>query len=248
VNLTRLAPALLLAALALALSAVPASATTVRARGGDFQVIGDPGQVNDITVTYDLDRSMVRVFDRLHSLTVQIEGGGPCSSTDPRDTECPFPTGTGTPRFRIDLGDRNDRLTISAPPASPEVYAGAGLDTEVRDGPGDDRAFSVPTLTKFVNGPGNDILRGAASSTRGGGNDRIVGTVGPDTLFGGAGRDVIFGGPGGDRLYGDKGDDRLYGQAGQDRLLGGLGNDFLQGGAARDQLFGGPGRNTLIQG
>lgn len=240
--------AVAIASAAFAATAATAGATTVRASGDRFEVVAHPGQVNDITITYDLDRSMVSVFDRLHSLTVEITGGGPCSSTDARETECPFPTGTALRPYRIDLGDRNDRLTISAPRTSPEIYAGAGLGIEVRDGPGNDRASSIPTLTSYVNGPGNDVLRGAASSTAGGGNDNITGTVGPDALNGGTGADVIHGGAGADVIRGDSGNDRLFGDGGQDRVFGGRGSDFLRGGAARDQLFGGPGTNTLIQG
>lgn len=245
--LRRLLPGVALATVAV-MSAAPAAATTVRAGAERFEVVGDPGQVNDLTINYDIDRSMVSVFDRLHNLNVQIEGGGPCSTTDSRQTECPFPAGTSRPRFRIDLGDRNDQLSIQAPRASPEIYAGAGLDTEVRDGPGDDRVFSVPTLTKYVNGPGNDVLRGAASTTPGGGNDSITGTVGPDTLDGGAGRDTIRGGNGADTIRGGSGPDRLFGEGGRDRLFGGPGNDFLRGGPALDLLSGGPGRNTRIPG
>jgi serralysin len=237
-----------LATLALTAAADPAGATTVRASGDRFEIVGDPGQVNDITINFDLDRSMVSVFDRLHNLTVEITGGGPCSSTDPRRTECPIPMSTGLRPFRVDLGDRNDRLTIRAPRVSPEILGSAGIGTEVRDGPGDDRASSTTTVTFYVNGPGNDVLRGAATSTSGGGNDIIGGTVGPDSLHGGAGRDTIRGGDGADIIRGESGNDRLFGDSGQDRLFGGLGNDYLRGGTARDQLFGGPGTNTLIQG
>jgi Ca2+-binding RTX toxin-like protein len=244
---TRLISIIVLLA-ALGVTAAPASATSVRAGTDRFLITGDPGEVNDITINFDLDRNMVSVFDRLHNLTVTIAGGGPCSSTDPRQTECPIPRSSGLRPFRVDLGDRNDRLTITAPRVSPEILTSAGIGTEVRDGPGDDRASSTTTVTFYVNGPGNDVLRGAASTTAGGGDDTITGTVGPDMLDGGAGRDMIHGGIGADVIRGGPSADRLFGEGGQDRLFGGLGNDFLRGGTARDLLNGGPGRDVQIQG
>jgi Ca2+-binding RTX toxin-like protein len=237
-----------LAAVAIATSATTAGATTIRAGATQFLVTGDPGEVNDITFRFDLDRMTVRVVDRVR-LNTTIAGGGPCSTSDPREVECPWPAGDSFRRFAIDLGDRNDRLRIDAPRGlDPEFFAGDALYTEVRDGPGDDRASSVPTLTKYVNGPGNDVLRGAAQATAGGGNDSITGTEGPDLLLGGAGRDVIHGALGADVIRGGPSADRLFGDSGQDRLFGGTGNDFLRGGTARDLLNGGPGRDVQIQG
>jgi serralysin len=245
---TRLIAIIVLLA-ALGAAAAPAAATTVRAGATQFAVTGDPGEVNRLNLRYDLDREMVRVADRV-PLNVEVRGGGPCTATTPRDVECPFPAGDSRRRFLIDLGDRDDRLQIVTDqrgPVSPEIDVGIGLFAEVRDGPGNDRASSIPTTTFYVAGPGHDVLTGAARATPSGGNDTITGTEGPDTLDGGAGRDVIRGGLGADLIRGGTGNDRLFGQSGQDRLFGGLGNDFLRGGTARDLLNGGPGRDTQIQ-
>ncbi|MCW5889933.1 MAG: hypothetical protein KIT14_05210 [bacterium] len=85
------------------------------------------------------------------------------------------------------------------------------------------------------------------------GNDRIVGTKGPDLLLGGGGNDRIFGrggddeihgGPGNDVLVGGPGHDSLHGGAGDDVLLGGKGDDTLHGGSGTDRAVGHRGRNV----
>jgi serralysin len=222
-----------------------AHATTVRPTAPQLQITGESGEVNVMTLSHSLTREVLRIEDDA-AIRLVTGGGRACSTIGPTVVECPYPAGDSLRKFLIDLGDRDDRLTIRAQRLSPEFYV--GLNTEVRDGPGDDRASSIPTVTTYVNGPGNDVLRGAASSTAGGGDDTITGTVGPDDLRGGRGRDVIRGGDGADVIRGDAGNDRLFGESGQDRLFGGTGNDFLRGGSARDQLSGGPGRNVLIPG
>jgi Ca2+-binding RTX toxin-like protein len=219
----------------------------VRAIPEHLEITGDPGEVNVITLRHDLDREVVRVEDRVALILVAV-GGRACTSLGAMTAECPYPAGDSFRRFVIDLGDRDDRLAIVAERTSPETYAGLAVFSEVRDGPGDDRASSIPTTTNFVTGPGNDVLRGASTATPSGGNDTITGTVGPDLLEGGRGRDVIRGADGADVIRGGPSADRLFGESGQDRLFGGGGNDFLRGGSARDRLSGGPGRNVLIQG
>jgi RTX calcium-binding nonapeptide repeat (4 copies) len=245
------AVALIAALAALGIAPAAAHATDVRSVAEYLEVEAAPGQVNNLVLRHDLDRSVVRIEDSAPLGFVSL-GGPRCTGLAPNVLECPYPpsgppSGT-TSQFFVELGDRDDRLRIDAPRRSPEVYVAAGLITEVRDGPGNDRASSIPTTTTFVAGPGNDIMSGAARATSSGGNDTITGTVGPDTLDGGAGRDVLRGGIGADLMRGGIGNDRLFGQSGRDRLFGGLGNDFLRGGSARDLLNGGPGFDTQIQG
>jgi hypothetical protein len=228
-------------------TAATAQATTVRPTAGQLYITGESGEVNVMTLRHFSTLQVLRIEDDT-GIHLAAGGGRACSTIGATVVECPYPAGDSLRKFVIDLGDRDDRLTILARRLSPEFYAADGLNTEVRDGPGDDRASSIPTLTTFVSGPGNDVLRGAARSTAGGGDDTITGTVGGDDLHGGLGRDVIHGGDGADVIRGDGGNDRLLGESGQDRLFGGTGNDFLRGGSARDQLFGGPGRNILMQG
>ena len=243
-------PARVLVALVAWLAApAAAGATTVDSGSARVLVEARPGEVNAMTVHLDLDRSAVRVRDTAGIGALTTSGGAACARRAADVAECPFPAGGGTgPAFVLELGDRDDRLTLTASTLNSEQLVGAGALSQVRDGPGDDRATSAPSTTTFVTGPGDDVLVGAARATPGGGNDRITGTVGPDVLDGGAGRDVLRGGIGADLLRGGAGGDRLFGEGGQDRLFGGLGDDFLRGGPARDVLAGGPGRDTSIQG
>jgi RTX calcium-binding nonapeptide repeat (4 copies) len=76
------------------------------------------------------------------------------------------------------------------------------------------------------------------------GNDRIVGSGGPDLLDGGGGADALIGGAGEDQLGGATGKDRLSGGAAQDALFGGAGRDKLNGGRAKDGCSGGGGRDS----
>jgi hypothetical protein len=240
-----------LVALALAVAApgtaATAQATTVRPTAGQLHITGENGEVNLMTLRHFSAGQALRIEDDAE-IHLAAGDGRACSTIGATVVECAYPEGDSLRKFVIDLGDRDDRLTILARRLSPEFYAADGLNTEVRDGPGDDRAYSIPTLTTYVNGPGDDVLRGAARSSAGGGDDTITGTVGADDLHGGLGRDVIHGGAGADVIRGEGGNDRLFGESGQDRLLGGNGNDFLRGGTARDLLDGGPGRDVLIPG
>ena len=86
-------------------------------------------------------------------------------------TFCPL---AGVQRVRIDLGEREDRATVTLPVAA-TVLAGPGADRIAVDGPGHE----------LSGGEGNDALQG-------GGGD--------DVLSGDQGADVIEGGPGGDRI------------------------------------------------
>ncbi|PYE82185.1 CAP domain-containing protein [Pseudoroseicyclus aestuarii] len=74
-----------------------------------------------------------------------------------------------------------------------------------------------------------------------GGDDRLTGGLGADTLDGGAGNDILIGGPGEGDLR-----DVIYGGAGNDRIDGGYGNDQLHGGAGADDIAGGFGADTVI--
>jgi Ca2+-binding RTX toxin-like protein len=65
----------------------------------------------------------------------------------------------------------------------------------------------------------------------GGGNDRLVGTVGNDVLRGGSGHDVLVGGAGVDTLDGGDGNDLLLATQGsssaRELYIGGAGNDWM---------------------
>ena len=91
-----------------------------------------------------------------------------------------------------------------------------------------------------------------------GGDDRIVGTRGPDVIVGRGGEDLIEGGRGDDRICGDGAFDFIEGGPGDDRISGGPGSDTAHGGPGRDRirsgggsleaLFGGRGDDRLFGG
>jgi Ca2+-binding RTX toxin-like protein len=90
-----------------------------------------------------------------------------------------------------------------------------------------------------------DLAGGVRRPLSGGtGNDRIIGSGGPDLLDGGLGVDALIGGGGEDLLIGAAGRDRLNGGAAPDVLYGGAGRDKLNGGRAKDGCNGGGGRDS----
>jgi Ca2+-binding RTX toxin-like protein len=109
---------------------------------------------------------------------------------------------------------------------------------------------SVDAVNVFCQ-DGNDIVV-VTGDTRGmyvdggNGNDRIVGSDGPDTVLGAAGKDQIYGGLGNDRLNGAGGNDKVFGEAGADRLYGGAGNDYIDGGSSGDRLYPQAGLDTCL--
>jgi Ca2+-binding RTX toxin-like protein len=82
--------------------------------------------------------------------------------------------------LRADLGEGDDRMTLTAASHPGSVFGGSGADT-IAAGLG---------RNVIGGGDGNDVLKGGA------GNDRILGD---------RGRDAIFGGSGNDRLRADDG-------------------------------------------
>ncbi|HEX2294295.1 MAG TPA: hypothetical protein VHN37_03200 [Actinomycetota bacterium] len=104
--------------------------------------------------------------------------------------------------------------------------------------------LSVPPATSAAEA--SAVCLGRAATIVGtGGDDRLVGTSGPDVLVGLGGRDqiigsrgddVVCGGPGDDTIVGDRGDDVLSGGHGSDALVGSRGADTLRGDAGDDEL------------
>jgi Ca2+-binding RTX toxin-like protein len=82
---------------------------------------------------------------------------------------------------------------------------------------------------KFTNGNDHVVLAGKKGQQVDalGGNDTVVGALGPDTINGGEGNDVLAGGEGDDRILGDAGDDTATGGSGANALQGGNGVDAL---------------------
>jgi Ca2+-binding RTX toxin-like protein len=79
------------------------------------------------------------------------------------------------------------------------------------------------------------------------GNDKLLGTPGPDVIDGGSGDDEIHGLGGDDVICGGNGMDELWGDDGDDVLAGGNGFDILHGGPGNDTLDGGNGKDAEFQ-
>ena len=117
---------------------------------------------------------------------------------------------------RIDLGDRNDSVNVSAFNSGMTLIGGTGDDTVIGTG-------------------------GADTIDLGEGNDVAIGGAGKDTITGGNGDDTITGGPGDDSLDGGNGSDQFIVNtdfASTDILSGGAGDDelFVSGSDANDVI------------
>jgi Ca2+-binding RTX toxin-like protein len=153
----------------------------------------------------------------------------------------------------------NGRLTLSSPegfnnpPPSPSGECVQDSPTQVSCSPGyitvilgdlggGDDSFDGGGLIDVRTG---DFAGGVRRPLSGGtGNDRIIGSGGPDVLDGAGGADALIGGGGEDILTGAAGRDRLAGGAAPDALYGGSGRDKLNAGAAKDGCGGGGGRDS----
>jgi hypothetical protein len=151
------------------------------------------------------------------------------------------------------------RLTLSSPegfnnpPPSPSGQCVQDSPTQVSCNPGyitvilgdlggGDDSFDGTGLIDVRTG---DLAGGVRRPLSGGtGNDRIIGSGGPDVLDGAGGADALIGGGGEDILTGAAGRDRLTGGAAPDALYGGGGRDKLNAGAAKDGCSGGGGRDS----
>ncbi len=153
----------------------------------------------------------------------------------------------------------NGRLTLSSPegfnnpPPAPSGQCVQDSPTQVSCNPGfitvilgdlggGDDSFDGSGLIDIHIG---DFAGGVRRPLSGGpGNDRIIGSGGPDVLDGAAGVDALIGAGGEDVLTGAAGRDRLTGGAAPDVLYGGRGGDKLNAGAAKDGCSGGRGRDS----
>lgn len=117
---------------------------------------------------------------------------------------------------RIDAGDRNDSVNVSAFNSGNTIFGGTGDDTVLGGGGNDSIEL----------GDGFDVANGGA------GKDTITGGAGDDTITGGAGDDSLDGGDGSDQFLVNTAfasTDVLIGGAGDDQLLvpGSDGDDVI---------------------
>jgi hypothetical protein len=259
---------LLLALVALALLATPASAAVIEIEdhfcgcdgsSGETDTVGlivraAPGEVNVITV---------RRSPRGIVITDNVPLTGSCrpASTGGRFCKGEF---DGVDVF---LGDMDDVLLHST--AGGSVEGGPG-DDEISvsnaiylltGGPGADQLDATDAMATTVSyadhteavtvrlnaladdgaaGEGDNVV-GQVTGLRGGsGDDRLEAFPTARGLFGEGGADTLVGGPESDTLAGGDGDDQLLAGPGDDYLSGGAGADVLSGGGGLDEVsYGG---------
>lgn len=124
----------------------------------------------------------------------------------------------------------NMEVTTSGVTDAAGITAGPGCAQESPTAvscPGDDAVSAVQVAL----GDGDDEFRAfrfrAFTIDAGAGNDRVLGSIGPDTISGGTGND------------------NLDGSSDNDTVDGGPGDDTVSGGAHDDVVDGGPGRDSI---
>jgi Ca2+-binding RTX toxin-like protein len=212
-----------LAALLSVALAAPAQAATVSATTGGSGIYGvasgsvlfnaAPGENNRVTMhRVDGARGVVELREDGAPLTV----GARCTLVSAGVAHCD--TAADFVDATVDLGDRDDSVTISDPLFG-LVAAGAGDDT-------------VTGACIADGGDGNDHLTGCGNTLPGLGH-RFLGGKGDDTIEGGAAGDSIDGGGGNDVLRGGNGSDNIEDA---DGALGEPAPDVIDGGAGSDTV------------
>ncbi|GAB3953716.1 hypothetical protein GCM10029976_094440 [Kribbella albertanoniae] len=237
---------------------------------GMLTVRAQPGRVNSISVTQQLNRLII------HDSRDTVRASATCDAVDPQTVVCPA---RAIFQVVIDAGDLNDEITFDAADEF-EVLTGRLIG-----GPGDDVLVLGPNATTghLFGGQGNDVLKGGRASDfleGGAGADEFTGGDGVDfadyrsretpivvsidniqddgaagerdnvhtdveNVIGGSSDDVLAGSHSDNNLDGGPGRDRLFGDLGDDALTGGLGSDSLNGGPGSDELFGAEGDDFL---
>jgi hypothetical protein len=257
---------LLLALVALAVGASPASAAVIEFRVDTCSECDSGYGNSEDTVTI-----VVRALPgELNRISVRRSAGG-ILITDagaPLSGRCRPVAGGGrvcrsdAVSADVSLGDLDDTLDTE-------------LSGSLDPGPGDDQVRGTGEFYALSGSPGTDLLdasaaQGATVSYAGhadgvtvrlnglpddgaaGEHDNVLGQVtvmiggsghdrleaGPTSsgLFGGGGDDTLVGSPERDTIEGDKGDDELFGGGGTDFLSGGEGADVLGGGDGFDEV------------
>jgi RTX calcium-binding nonapeptide repeat (4 copies) len=215
-NLRVTAP-LALVALALALLAIPATASSE----GEI-VIHGPASSSHLRLTVSGNALVVDGYlDRRHQVGCR-EGR--------HNVICPL---AGVDRVEVDMGPENDKVEVLDPlPVPLTARLGAGSDKFIGNGERDTCYSQGSRRNRCVGGAGNDVcITGQRNSdcVGGPGNDYCRTGAGSDGCWGGPGNDVCVMGPGEDGCHGEGGNDKLYGGPGADQLYGGSGWDYCDG-------------------
>jgi hypothetical protein len=246
---------IVLALVALALTAGPASAAVIEF---EDHFCGCDGSSGDEDTRGIVIRAAPGEFNNL-SVQVKPRGILIVDSGAPLTGRC-RPSSSGGRFCRgvydgvdVELGDGNDRLQHDV---GGLIQAGAGDDEILASretflfagGPGADRfeasATQAATVVYDDHTEGVSVrLDGIADDGAPGEGDNVLGTV--TGMRGGSGNDRLVAGPAGSGLFGAGGNDTLVGSPERDTLSGGDGDDELSAGDGTDYLDGGAGRDVL---
>jgi Ca2+-binding RTX toxin-like protein len=193
---------------------------------GLHDALGNPVNVNDVTVGNDGNGNAVLTFPNGESLT--LVGVTPAQVSNPAVLAA-----MGIPAETLDFiveGTSGGDLINGAYTGDPE---GDRIDAQdALNGSNDDLVYAGNGNDTVLAGTGNDWVFGD------GGNDLVYGEAGNDYLDGGGNDDVVYGGAGNDSLSdGDSGNDVLFGDEGNDELSSNSGDDTLYGGDGNDRLY-----------
>lgn len=241
--------------IALALSAAPASATTVAVEDdvlsglAILQIRDAAAEQNTLTITYTYvpsggPLSVGRADVRIRDTSAPLEAGDGCAADGPSAVRC---VSDRLWRINAALGGADDTAAVESP-------AETSCDcVTLRGEAGADRLTSFDGAV-LDGGDGNDRLIGETSTAKRT-RDGLSDTSGEE-VSGGDGDDTLQGGAGSDTLAGDAGDDTVQGGSGDDALWGGgtpsngsssaPGSDYLHGGFDDDQLNDGDSRGGAV--
>ncbi len=193
----------LASAAAVLLPATASAATVARDGAGALVYTAAAGATNDVSIQQD-GAGAITFYTSSGDAMTTIAAGGAQSDIWPGDVV----TCTPAPAVRVDLGDGDDRGSISDAVSVPVTVAGGAGSDLIEDG------------------PHANTLDGGA------GDDKLNGGEGDDVLLGGDGNDDLQGKNGRDRLDGGGGDDLLhpdgYEDANADVVDGGPGLDSIE--------------------
>jgi hypothetical protein len=224
----------------LATLAVPAHASYVQGSPGEYLLFAARGEVNDVSVAYDPATGVYVIQDTAGIVapgrtTLQSHG---CTARSRTVVACAWP------QLEVQLGDGDDRLTVTSP-AAPRRVQVTRRDKSLR-------TYTVDAALGVTasGGPGKDVLTGnAGADALAGGGDWTLDIATPEELLDLLGNDILVGGEGPDTLVAGAGDDRIEGGEGADAMAGGDGNDLVDGGPG-DDAVGSPdaGNDRLLAG
>jgi hypothetical protein len=238
---------LLLALVALAVLASPASAAVIEIEdhfcgcdgsSGDEDTRGlvvraAPGELNHMSIRRS-PRGVV-----IEDLGAPLTGACRPASSGGRFCSGEFDGVT------VELGDGDDEIVVAGPPAL--LTGGAGADRiDASLAPGSTVSYLGHTngVTVRLNGladdgavgEGDNVFGAIASILGGSGDDVLEAGANRTTLAGERGDDTLLGGPENDFMVAGTGDDELIAGDGDDQLIGGEGADVLGGGPGRDEV------------